>query len=202
MEKIGKRDRQKQETRRQIQEAARSLITRCGYKKTTMRALAEEAGVGLGTIGLHFNDKKSLLFSTFYDEIGGVAIKALESVPENGNLRQQFLHLLRAIYSYYGEHTIFLRSVVKEALFAKGQWREKFGVQIEAMIGLVAALIEAAKERGEVRQDVNPYELGHVCWALYLNTLIGGLSSEEFDVEAMVAQVSPLLDVVLHGVLV
>lgn len=201
MEKLSKRDRQKMETRQQIQDAARSLITRCGYEKTTMRALAEEAGVGLGTIGLHFNDKKSLLFSTFYDEIGSVAIRALESVPENGSLREQFLHLLHSIYSFYGEHTIFLRSVVKEALFATGEWREKFAVQIKAMVGLVAALIEAAKERGEVRQDVNSHELGHVCWALYLNTLIEGLSSDEFDVEAMVAQVTPLLDVVLHGVL-
>lgn len=195
------RERRKQETREQIQRAARTLIAECGYEGATMRALAEAAGVGLGTIALHFKDKKSLLLSTFYDEIGEASLRAVESVPEDGPLKEKLLHILRGLYVYYGRHTIFLRSVVKEALFATGEWKEKFDAQLVAMVGLVAGMIDAHKESGEVRGDVSSRAVAHVGWSIYLNGLIDGLNSDEFDPEVQAAKIEPLLDALLTGVL-
>lgn len=196
------REKRKLETREQIQRAARSLITECGYEKTTMRALAEAAGVGVGTIALHFKDKKSLLLSTFHDEIGEVAVRAIESVPEDGTLKDKFLFILEALYGYYGEHTIFLRSVAKEALFATGEWKELFDAQLMGVIKRISAMIDMHKTSGEVRSEVNNHHVGAVCWSLYVNGLIDGLNGEVFDAKAQVAKVEPLLDVVLNGVLV
>lgn len=195
------RAQRKLETREQIQRAARELITERGFEKTTMRALARKAGVGLGTIGLHFQDKTSLLFSTFFDEIDAVFLNSVESVTPDASLREQLLHMLRTMYGYYGRHTQFLRSVVKEALFATGEWKERFDQQIERNLGIAVALIEQHKATGEVRADVSAPALAQVCWSLYLNGLIDGLTSEHFDVEAQVGRVAPLLDVALSGVL-
>lgn len=196
------RDRKKLETRQQIQEAARALITEYGYEKTTMRALAKAAGVGLGTISLHFKDKKSLLLASFYDDIGQVLTEAIASVPFNVPVRDQLLYILRQVYGYYSKHTGYLRSVVKEALFTRGAWREAFDLQIQGGIVAVGDLIEAAKERGEVKPDVNGQQVAFIGWSLYINGLIDGLKQDNFDPDEQVAKVAPLLDVVFGGVLI
>ncbi|MGE4422305.1 MAG: TetR/AcrR family transcriptional regulator [Pseudodesulfovibrio sp.] len=195
------RDRRKAETRQRIQEAARRLISESGFEATTMRGLAREAGVGVGTIALHFQDKTSLLFSSFFDEIGAVSRRAIEGAPRDLPLREQCRHMLRTMYGYYGGNTLFLRSVVKEALFATGEWKVRFDGQLVEMIGKVAALVEACKATGEVRPEVSSLGVAMVCWSLYAGGLIDGLNRDRFDVEGQVAGVMAQLDVVLTGVL-
>nr|WP_321513308.1 TetR/AcrR family transcriptional regulator [uncultured Pseudodesulfovibrio sp.] len=195
------RDQRKLEIRNQIQKAARAQFIEYGFEKTTMRGLAEAAGVGLGTISLHFKDKNTLLLSVFYDEINAVSIEAVESVPSDSPLKEQFLSMAGALYRYYGMQTNFLRTVVKEALFSTGEWNEKFNAQLGEVLVKVVALIEAAKERGEVRRGVDSMSLGSVCWSLYLTGLIQGLGAEEFDPEVQTTALEPLLKVVFDGVL-
>jgi AcrR family transcriptional regulator len=196
------RERQKSETRQQIQNAARELITKHGFEKTTMRALAKEAGVGLGTISLHFKDKKSLLLASFHEGIGCVMMDAIGSVPQDEHIREQLLYILQKIYAYYATQTRYLRVVVKEALFTRGAWREAFDQQLGEAIVLMGALIESAKERGEVKPDINSEQVASLCWSIYLNGLIDGFKQERFDPDAQVAKVAPLWDIVLSGVLV
>jgi AcrR family transcriptional regulator len=195
------RERRKAETRKRIQDAARLLIAKNGFESTTMRSLAREAGVGVGTIALHFTDKTSLLFSSFFDEIGEVSRRAVDEAPKDVPIREQFRHMLRTMYGYYGEHTLFLRSVVKEALFATGEWKARFDGQLEEVVGKVAALIEMRKATGEVRAEVSSLDAALVCWSLYAAGLIDGLNSDRFDVEAQVGAVMARLDVVLGGLL-
>ncbi|WP_319582751.1 TetR/AcrR family transcriptional regulator [uncultured Pseudodesulfovibrio sp.] len=201
MERETLRDQRKAETRQRIQDAARLLIARDGFEATTMRGLAREAGVGLGTIALHFQDKTSLLFSAFFDEISEVTRKAIEGSPKDVPLREQFQHMLRTMYGYYGEHTLFLRAVVKEALFATGEWKERFDSQLSEAVDKVAALVEARKATGEVRPDVSAPDVAMICWSLYSAGLIDGLNRELFDADALVHAVMARLDIVLNGVL-
>jgi len=201
MGKTTLRDQRKMEIRKRILQAARGQFVKYGFEKTTMRALAEMAGVGLGTISLHFKDKNTLLLSVFYEEINDVALTAVESVPADSSLKEQFLSMAGSLYRYYGEHIIFLRTVAKEAVFATGEWKELFDGQVGQMMIRVMALVEAAKERGEVRRDVDALSLGSVCWSLYLTGLIQGLTAETFDPEVQTIALEPLLNVVFDGVL-
>jgi len=195
------RDRRKAETRQRIQDAARRLIAQNGFEATTMRALAREAGVGVGTVALHFQDKTSLLFSSFFKDISEVSQRAVDGAPENVSIREQFHHMLRTMYGYYAENTLFLRSVVKEALFATGEWKERFDTLLEEVVGKVATLVEVGKVSGEVRPEASSSDMAMVCWSLYATGLIDGLNHERFDVQAQVDAVMARLDVVLDGVL-
>ena len=196
------RERRKQETREQIQRAARALMVEAGYEKVTMRALAEAAGVGLGTIGLHFKDKKTLLLSAFHDEIGQESLRAIESMPPDGTFKEKLMAVVGELYAYYGRNALFLRPVVREALFATGEWKDRFDAQLQEMIGLIAGLVERHKALGEVRPEVSGRHVAMAGWSLYLSGLVDGLNSETFDVGAQLAKVEPLLDVVLAGMLV
>lgn len=195
------RERRKQETREQIKQAARALMVEVGYDKVTMRALAEAAGVGLGTIGLHFKDKKTLLLSAFHDEIGQESLRAMEAMPREGTLKEKFMSVLGGLYAYYGKNALFLRPVVREALFATGEWRERFDAQLGEMINLISGLVDRHKALGEVKPEVPGHHVAMAGWSIYLNGLIDGLNCDDFDVEAQLAKVEPLLDVLLDGVL-
>lgn len=193
------RERQKRETRLHIQEVAKSFIAENGYEKTTIRALAKAAGVGVGTISLHFKDKKSLLLASFHQEIGEVAVTAIGTVPQGKPLREQLLHILNEVYRYYATNTQYLRAVVKEALFVSGEWGEIFDRQIQECIGLVVVLLEEAKKRGEVRSDFDSPAATMVFWSIYINGLIDGLKQDDFLPDVQTAKVMPLVDVVLAG---
>ena len=201
MNKAGLREQRKQEIHGRIMRAARTLMVENGFEKTTMRALANAAGVGLGTISLHFTDKTTLLLSAFHEEINEVALSAVESVSPDASLREQLVSIVRSLYRYYEPHTHFLRPVVKEALFATGEWKERFDVQLAQFAIRVAGLVETAKVRGEVRMDADSMSLAAVGWSLYISGLIQGLNAERFDPDAQTEVVASQLDIVLNGVL-
>ncbi len=54
------RVRQKHLRREKMLTAARTLFVECGYTKTTMDAIAEEAGVGVATVHTYFTTKEGL----------------------------------------------------------------------------------------------------------------------------------------------
>ncbi len=197
---ISRQEARKLETRQQIQDAARLLIAEHGYEKTTMRMLAKAAGVGLGTIALHFKDKQSLLLASFYDHIGALSMEAIESAPYDAPIRERLLSVVSALYGFYDTQSLYLRPVVREALFIQGEWRERFDAQIEECMGLMIPFFEVAKERGEVNPDVESLHAAMVCWSLYVNVLIDGLNAENFDAELQLAKFTPLLDLALKGI--
>ncbi len=200
--RISRQDARKQETRRQIQEAARILIVEHGYERTTMRMLAEAAGVGLGTISLHFKDKQSLLLASFYDDIGELSRQAIAQASPDEPLREQLVSIIGCLYAYYETHTKYLQAVVREALFVKGEWRERLDVQIHENVVIVSEFFEAGKARGEVKPELDSTAAAAACWSLYISILTDGLNAETFDAELQIGKFSQLLDVMLGGVLV
>ncbi|WP_256960177.1 TetR/AcrR family transcriptional regulator, partial [Streptomyces scabiei] len=60
-----------EQTRALILETALRLFQERGYDKTTMRAIAQEAGVSVGNAYYYFAGKEHLI-QGFYDRIGGV----------------------------------------------------------------------------------------------------------------------------------
>jgi len=61
-ETLDRRTRKKQRTRLAIQDAAFELFAECGYRETTIKAIADEADVAPRTVTVHFATKEELLF--------------------------------------------------------------------------------------------------------------------------------------------
>jgi AcrR family transcriptional regulator len=61
------REERSERSRRQVLDAALQLFSRQGYRATTMREIADAAGVSTGNVYHHFPDKESI-FKTLLDE--------------------------------------------------------------------------------------------------------------------------------------
>ena len=65
----GVRETQKQSTRRKVLEAARDLFNEIGYDETTIRAIAERAGVSVGSVFTTFASKADILSQVMDDRV-------------------------------------------------------------------------------------------------------------------------------------
>jgi len=187
------RQRQKEETRRVILDAAYVLFAEQGYERTTMRLLARRAGVGLGTIFKHFPDKPSLLAAAFLEDIGGVIGEGFATLPASG-LKAQLLHLTGKIYAFYGANPLFSRVLVKEALFLKGEHGDRLDQQLNDFLAAIAELFRRATAQGEFAVAIPPEQGALAYGSFYLSGLVLGLKQPQFDVEAQLALVGSLLD--------
>jgi AcrR family transcriptional regulator len=65
------REERSERSRRQVLDAALQLFSRQGYRATTMREIADGAGVSTGNVYHHFPDKESI-FKTLLDEYAAI----------------------------------------------------------------------------------------------------------------------------------
>lgn len=96
-------DSERKRREERILDAAAALLVRWGYRKTTIDDVAREAGVGKGTIYLHWKDKNAL----FRSAILHVQQQASEDIkqriaddPQGGLFHRMWAHAMLAALSY------------------------------------------------------------------------------------------------------
>lgn len=196
--KITRRQVQKEDTRKIILHAAYSLFSEKGYTKTTMRALAERAGVGLGTIFKHFPDKPSLLVAAYQEDLAGIISEAFASIPETG-LKSQLLHVTGKIYDFYANDPPFSRALIKESLFLEGIHGKMLDMELLTFLNEIAGLFRKAKAGGELATDTNEHEAALVFGSFYFSTLVMGLKQPDFNTKQQLKLVELMIEKYLIG---
>jgi AcrR family transcriptional regulator len=90
-------ERQQREER--ILDAAAALLLRWGYRKTTIDDVAREAGVGKGTIYLHWKDKNALFRAAVLraqQQSGVEVMRRIAADPEGGRFHRLWTHGMMA----------------------------------------------------------------------------------------------------------
>lgn len=187
------RQLQKEDTRRIILRSAYTLFAKKGYAKTTMRTLAEHAGIGLGTIFKHFPDKPSILAAAFEEDLNAVLVDAFKTLPTMG-LASQLIHITERIYSFYAANTAFSKALIQEVLFLEGEHGEVLHKQLQAFLGEIAHLIEKAVINEELPPNTKPMDGALAYWSFYFTGLLMGLTEPSFNIPAQLAMVRRLID--------
>lgn len=92
----------KDTTRERLLLAALRLFSQQGYARTSVRAIAQEAGANVAAIAYHFGDKAALYTATFYEPLGS-SQDLIACVGEPG------LGLEAALQRYFENHLEPLR---------------------------------------------------------------------------------------------
>jgi AcrR family transcriptional regulator len=82
-----------------ILDTAAALLVRWGYRKTTIDDVAREAGVGKGTIYLHWKDKNELFRAAIWranQQVGEDIMQRVAADPEGGLVHRLWTHGLLA----------------------------------------------------------------------------------------------------------
>src|SRR5215467_428905 len=84
-------DEERQQREERILDAAAALLMRWGYRKTTIDDVAREAGVGKGTIYLHWKDKNELFLAVILraqQQVGVEVMQRIAADPEGGRFHR------------------------------------------------------------------------------------------------------------------
>ena len=160
------RQRQAEETRRRILEAARSLFESCGYAVTTLEAIAEMAEVSPKTIAAVFGSKRALLAAVINPDAFSTPVKLLieELRATEDPSRQVSLvaQITRQAYEQLASSLELLRTAgaVAPELADLAQQVEARRRQNQAR------LIVSLRERGMLHPGLSFEEATDVLWAL------------------------------------
>jgi AcrR family transcriptional regulator len=138
-----------------ILDAASTLILRYGYQRTTIEDIAREAGVGKGTLYLHWNTREALFAALILQEKVALAAdikQRLAGDPAGATLRGLLKHAALALL-----HRPLLKAVLLRdtAVFGKLVQREQSSTLSTEVLAGFTAYLQALREQGLVRTDLS-----------------------------------------------
>jgi AcrR family transcriptional regulator len=150
----GVRETQKQSTRRKVLEAARDLFNEIGYDETTIRAIAERAGVSVGSVFTTFASKADVLSQVMDDRVDAL-YSELDRVARH--LRGSVADRVSSVFAIHYEFEcrrvkLFLAHVAASFSPSLEPSTIPFGRNVRFKFMLVDMITDGVA-RGEVRPD-------------------------------------------------
>jgi AcrR family transcriptional regulator len=192
----GLREQNKRDKLARIIAAARELFGRTGIDNTTLREVAAAAGVGTGTLFLYARTKEDLLVVVFLAELQPVMDRAFADLPR-GTLHDQLLASFAPVIEHHAQNMLLSRPFLRDTLWVSEPHAAQVRTFTTTWLARLVALVDAARERGEVRADVDPGLVAQCARHLFLGQLrtwVAGVSTRaQFDA-SLPASLQLLLD--------
>lgn len=156
---VARSDEDKARKRDQILDAALRLVKDRGYTKTTMSAVAAEAGVGRGTLYWHYDSKDDLVYAMMEREIQELMeiYGPLEELE--GRAKDKLVMMIRVSFDALDTANELMKPLV--SVVASGGeeldmrlWK-LWASMYERFNTVVEALLEQGKTEGDVREDLD-----------------------------------------------
>lgn len=153
------RERKKRQTNEKIIAAAKHLFTANGFDKTTIDDIAADAEVGVGTLYNYYANKYELLLAVV-EEIVSDSMEQADTIiatPYEDPIEQLVDFVMLIAHQWFAiDHKL-----MADIFIATFQNYEKFanGIMQQDVrdIEMMTRLLEAQKEQGLIRQDVDCY---------------------------------------------
>ena len=177
--------------RRELLDAAVEVFARKGFRTARVGDIAEEAGVAHGLLYHYFRSKEEVL-ETIFRETWQLLQSEIERIEvADVGLREQLRRFARIYLGSWLMTPALIGVLVREV--ARSPHVGERVDEIRGVFDGLRRMIEAARERGEVRSDC---DATFAAWAVYgaleeilTGWVLGQLPAEEEDVERAVATV-------------
>lgn len=199
-----KRQRQAEQTRRQILDAARRLFAAQGYTAVTLPAIAREAGVSAPTVTAVFGTKPALLQAliglTVHGDAGGEPLvqrsqwQEMLAEPDPRDVLRRFAALGRRIHERSADVFDIMRGAVAEPEIA-----EMLRTQAARRLEDVQSLTETLARKGALG-NISPERAADIIWVLgsagnyRLLTAERSWSPDEYETWLVETLISTILD--------
>lgn len=140
------------ENRRRLMEAARALFA--GGGDVPLEVIAARAGVGIGTLYRHFPKREALVEAVYRDQIDDLSAGAdalLASRPP--------VEALRLWMDLFAEWAAAKRGMVETLAAMRHSGALDFAASRREIESILAKLLDAGSEAGELRSGVDPADL-------------------------------------------
>lgn len=165
---LSTRRHQKEATRSRVLDAARDLFDSVGYDETTVRAIARQAGVSVGSVFTTFAAKAEILSHVMQERLEGLYAELDRVAP---NLRGSTADRLRSIfaihYSFEARHTrLFLAHIAAAFDWSLHAAARPYG-RTPRLREILRDCLTDGRERGDVHPDVDLEQVIDLLLAAY-----------------------------------
>lgn len=147
-------DTDQQDLKTQILDTAEEFFAESGYAATSIRRIADKAGVNPALVHYYFGNKKALLQKVMERALEplGQAIAAMKMGTEASP--ERIAHLL---ISMAAKHPNIPRLLIREVFLPGGEMQEFFTENMAPHLGgALPALLSREKSAGRMREDSDP----------------------------------------------
>lgn len=154
-----KRERNPEETRRRILDAAEAEFARKGYDGTRLRDIALAVGVHHALLHHYFKDKEGLFRAVLERAIEGVSSKAFELLRTTGDIRALTASFVETLVDFLAENQ-HLALILHFASLDEGSPAfticEEIGfLLVKPLLDATAAAIKTGQQAGVLRDDID-----------------------------------------------
>jgi len=194
------RERNKLDKRERIRSAAAELFRSEGYASATLRDIARDAGVGLGTLFNYAADKRDLVFLIFNEDLGALTDQALAAPPAAGGLLEELTVIFRAHYRFFAARPALARILLQELTFySEGKHATEFHAIRQRLIDGIARRVAAAQTAGLLGHSEPPELIARLLFFVYSASVRWWIAAPEPQAEQGVAELRRLLQLQMDG---
>lgn len=192
-------DTGQQDLKVQILDTAEALFAKNGYAATSIRRIADQAGVNPALVHYYFGNKKALLQAVMDRSLEplGRAIAAMKDGTDASPDK-----IARLLLSMIVEHPNIPHLLTREVLLPGGEMQEYFAQNMAPHLGgALPALLSREKSAGRVRQNSDPAVSAVLIMAMCVFPFIAralaepvlGIDFDEQGFELLNTQITELL---------
>jgi AcrR family transcriptional regulator len=144
-------EQMREATRQRIMRVAAGEFARLGFDQANINVIAEQAGIGKGTIYLYFENKRDLFLEMlrFIARAQLTVIRA--ALAQEGTLRQRLEDLFRA-FAHLAQQESDNFNVYMSALYGVNRaFQAEATKLLRDYVAVIALLLEQSQARGEIR---------------------------------------------------
>lgn len=181
------RERKKQDKRARILQTATRLFAEHGYESVTTPQIAQEAGVGQGTLYRHVGSKARLLALVMNDRVRQGIEDGLQLARDGATPIEAILAMLAPVVEESLAHPENSIAYQREALFGPEPHRSEAAGQVAQIESAIATILAGYTERVG-RPDVAVAEAAHAIYSTVYMDLVR-VSVGHADVASLPARV-------------
>lgn len=184
-----RRERQKEQRRERIFEAAIELFRLKGFDATTVEEIAEAADVAKGTFFNYFPSKEALLGELARGQVRRLTA-AVRAEPQFTTLdtRSRIRLVYRALAAGIAGRPDMLRLVAVETALRQPVYDEHQQLVTDNLDYLLSEIMRDGQARGEVRTDLAPEPLGRHLRGFYFLAALEWLDTPGSDLVSLLDQ--------------
>ena len=163
-----RKEREKEQRRNDIIDAAEKILFIKGYDNTTMEDVAEEAELSKATLYLYFKSKEDLHFAICTRAMQILMRMFQKAVLKNKSAFENLLEVGKAYVKFAQKHTNYFKSII---YFEAKELREMkcneclLGDTEKCPLMFFIRLIEKGQKDKSVKSGVSSEIMGHLLWA-------------------------------------
>ena len=171
-----RKEREKQQRKEEIVQAAEEVFLSRGFDRSTMDDIAEQAELSKGTLYLYFKSKEDLHMAVAHKAVAMLAEEAAGIEDGEGNALEKLVRLGRTTVEFSRKYPDQMKSIIflegfemQQLSFNANDFREV--IYKESPVGMVVRIVEQGVREKLIRSDIPSIVIAHTLWMQMISVM-------------------------------